>query len=585
MVKKIFGQMLITQIVSSMTVMICMLVDSILIGRFLGINSMTAYGLTTPVLLVFVSIGSVLSAGVQVMCGKTMGSGDRQGTNETFSISFTTAAVIAIVGVILVVTLIGPLCTMLGAGQAVPDNEVFFLTKDYLFGFIIGAPAFILAQIMVPYMQMSGNRLRLVIAVSALTVGDIIFDLLNVFVFHGGTLGMGLASSLSYYLAFFIGGAYFLKKDCMFRFTRKGLRWNRLLEMFKHGIPTAINQVSLVLLVFFFNKMLLEVGGNLAVAAYSVISTMSNICYSFGGGIGAVALMLAAIFYGDEDRESLYEVVRTMVRKSIVIDTTVVAVLLAASPLLVKMFLTDNVAATDMATLGLRLFSLSLLFSAVNVSFKNYYQGVRQMFLAQLIAFTESFFFPVLSAFLLSRVLGTTGVWLGWLCGEILTLVTFSGIVWKRSGKVGFAARNYAMLPEDLGARDEDCLDLKVENLAEAMDASMQAEAFCKAHGLPARETMLIPLCIEEMVTNIVDHGFTKDQRTDHRIEVRLMLKEEKRLIRIRDNCVNFDPIEYVKLHEADDPTSRFGIRMIMKMVKDANYVSSLGLNNLTLVL
>ena len=76
MIKKLFKQMLLTQILSSMTVTLCMLIDSMMIGRYLGVDSMTAYGLATPVLLVFAAFGCLVSAGVQVMCGKTMGSGD-----------------------------------------------------------------------------------------------------------------------------------------------------------------------------------------------------------------------------------------------------------------------------------------------------------------------------------------------------------------------------------------------------------------------------------------------------------------------------------------------------------------------------
>ncbi len=64
MIRKVFKQMLFTQIVSSMTVMLCMLIDSIMIGRFLGVDSMSAYGLAAPVLLVFAAFGSMLSAGV-----------------------------------------------------------------------------------------------------------------------------------------------------------------------------------------------------------------------------------------------------------------------------------------------------------------------------------------------------------------------------------------------------------------------------------------------------------------------------------------------------------------------------------------
>ena len=68
-------------------------------------------------------------------------------------------------------------------------------------------------------------------------------------------------------------------------------------------------------------------------------------------------------------------------------------------------------------------------------------------------------------------------------------------------------------------------------------------------------------------------------------MDVRILFKGSSRIIRIRDNCVNFDPVEYLKLHETDDPVAHMGIRMVMKTVKSANYVNSLGLNNLTLVL
>jgi anti-sigma regulatory factor (Ser/Thr protein kinase) len=125
---------------------------------------------------------------------------------------------------------------------------------------------------------------------------------------------------------------------------------------------------------------------------------------------------------------------------------------------------------------------------------------------------------------------------------------------------------------------------MTIRSQAEATEASVKAAAFCKEHGESARNSMLISLCVEEMVNNIVTHGFKKD-RNDQSVDVRILFKDGKRIIRIRDNCMNFDPLEYLKLHKTDDPAAHIGIRMVMKMVKSANYVNSLGLNNLTLVL
>ena len=47
----------------------------------------------------------------------------------------------------------------------------------------------------------------------------------------------------------------------------------------------------------------------------------------------------------------------------------------------------------------------------------------------------------------------------------------------------------------------------------------------------------------------------------------------------MRDDCVTFDPLAYLELHKADDPTAHLGIRTVMKMAKSATYVNSLGLN------
>lgn len=60
--------MLVPQILSAMTVMLCMLVDSMMIGRFLGVDSMTAYGLATPMLLIFAAYGAMLSAPRRSWC-------------------------------------------------------------------------------------------------------------------------------------------------------------------------------------------------------------------------------------------------------------------------------------------------------------------------------------------------------------------------------------------------------------------------------------------------------------------------------------------------------------------------------------
>ena len=580
MIRRLFRQMMVTQIVSSMTVTLCMLIDSIMIGRFLGVDSMSAYGFATPLLLVFAALGSMISAGVQVLCGKCIGNGDREGTDACYSVAVLLAVLISVVGLAAVFALLNPLTRLLGAGSPSPDNPVYGLTKDYIIGFILGAPAFLCAQMMVPFLQLSGKRMRLVVAVLAMTVSDIVFDLLNVFVFHGGTLGMGLASTLSYYIALAVGIGYFFRKDCMFRFRPRIVRRRVFIDLASYGVPTVINQVSTVLLVLLLNRLLETLSGTAAVAAYSVISTVGNICYCFGSGIGAVTMILASVFYSDRDRTAIRQLVRLMTVYAILLDLAVMGIeLLIATPL-VRLFLTDA-AAVETAAFGLRLFVLSLVPSSLNSAFKNYYQGVNRIGFAEVISVLQNFAFPVLFAFVLSRFIGITGIWLGFLCGETAALIMFSITVWAHSGRITLSADAYSMLRPDFGTAAENCMECVIHSKQDVIEASENAVRFCEAHGIARRDGMLIGLCIEEMAVNIVTHGFSAD-RKKHHIDVRLVLEGNDRVIRIRDDCAHFDPVHYLELHESDDPTAHVGIRMVMKTAKSANYLNSLGWNNLT---
>ena len=85
MIRKLIRQMLTAQILSALTVSLCLLIDSIMIGQFLGVDAIAAYGLANPLLLVIGAIGSMLSAGVQVVCSRSIGKGSQKETNAGYS--------------------------------------------------------------------------------------------------------------------------------------------------------------------------------------------------------------------------------------------------------------------------------------------------------------------------------------------------------------------------------------------------------------------------------------------------------------------------------------------------------------------
>ena len=85
MIRKLIRQMLAAQIFSALTVSLCLLIDSVMISRFLGEKAIAAYGLANPLLLAIGALGTLLSAGIQVVCSKALGRGSQEEANIGYS--------------------------------------------------------------------------------------------------------------------------------------------------------------------------------------------------------------------------------------------------------------------------------------------------------------------------------------------------------------------------------------------------------------------------------------------------------------------------------------------------------------------
>ncbi len=123
----------------------------------------------------------------------------------------------------------------------------------YLHGYMIGIPALMLIQVLGPMIVMDGGKKLFSLSAAVLCVVDVIGDLLNAFVFHGGSFGMGLATSVAFMIQlamllgrFFRAGSYFhfslmncrIREDRAHDLGRRGahlLCWLRRHRTLLHG--------------------------------------------------------------------------------------------------------------------------------------------------------------------------------------------------------------------------------------------------------------------------------------------------------------------------------------------------------------
>lgn len=579
MIRKLIRQMLAAQILSALTVSLCLLIDSIMIGQFLGVDAIAAYGLANPLLLVIGAIGSMLSAGVQVVCSRSIGKGSQKETNAGYSSAIGIAVIVSGLFLVLAVLLRKPLATLLGAGT---EGNLFRDTSDYIAGFSIGAPGSMGALILVPFLQMAGQSNLLIAAVATMTVADVVLDLLNVLVFNGGMFGMGLASSLSYYAALIVGGIYFCSKRSVFRFSVKQVRKDKIRELLVSGVPTVFNMASTVILTFVLNRILLQPsnGGSVAVAAYSVISTIGNSANCISTGVGGVSLTLSGVFYNEEDHTGLKEMLSVMIRRAWMLGLCLAVLLQFAAPLCVSLFIPDAGESRDMAILGVRLFALGMTPCCLINALKNTYQGIGRVRRTEIISVLEGAVLPSLAAWILSLFFHTTGVWFYFLAGELLTLLGVWLIAGKRCGRLLPDADGFLMLPEDFGVPAEDLMERDIRTLQDVSAASEAAGRFCTEHGSSGLVSNRIALCIEEMGINTVTYGFEKEK--GRHLSIRVQHKGDRWTLRFRDDCREFNPVTYA----ANQPKSEGnGIRLVLAMADEVRYTYSMNLNNITILL
>ncbi len=580
MIGKLVRRMFAAQALSALTVSVCLLIDNIMVGRFLGPGALAANSLASPILLFLAAASSLLATGVQVACSRSLGKGSAEETNAGYSTALVTSFVFSAVFAAVIILFREPLARLMGAGDALLGD-----TGGYMAGFAVGAPASMAALVLIPFLQIAGRSGLLIAAVLCMSVADVAFDLLNVFVFGGTMFGMGLASSLSYYVAVLVAGGYFISKKSVFRFSFSRVKLAKLREFIAGGAPAMFGMAASVVLVFAMNRILLGTGaaGEMMVAAFAVVTTVGNASNCVSTGAAGVSLTLSGIFFHEEDRTGLRRLFRSVARVSAAAGAGVTVLLLVFAPALARLFLAEGGSSADPDTVAfaIRFFALGLVPCCLNNVFRSIYQGTERVRLMEILSVLENLLLPVAAALAVRYAFGVPGVWCYFAAGEALMLIGVIVSVWIRKRAVTWQADDLLLLRGGFGVPPEDLLEADARNVEDVMAVSRAAESFCRAHGGSARLCAHIALCVEEMGTYTVTHGFARSGGK-HTLSVRLQYKDSRWTLRFRDDCMAFDPVSHVSEDIGPDSV---GIRLAMRMADEARYTYSLNLNNLVLVL
>ena len=292
--------------------------------------------------------------------------------------------------------------------------------------------------------------------------------------------------------------------------------------------------------------------------------------------------MLSSVFTGEEDRRACH---RTFKSAWVIGFTSnaVLAALIALFATPIARLYTGDAQVVASASLALRFVVLSMPLASLISVVKNFYQPIGRLAFARLIQVVEFCVFRVVPAAIIAMAFGIVGAfWLYPLIAETATLIMIVAIIWGKTGHFPRTVDDFMFLPASFGAAPGNHLDFAARNKEDVLNIKDIAYDFCIVRNNDEHVAARLSLFVEEMCMNIIDHGFS-DGKRDHEMHIRMLYHDDGYILRIRDDCKPFDPVEWMELHSADeeDPTKNIGIRIVSAMAKEITYTRTLDLNNL----
>ena len=581
LIKKTFFSLMLINAISMLFSIACTVIDTIVTGRFLGTDAVAAAGLVQPVLMALNALAMLFGPGISLVCSRYIGKAMKERVNQVFTLVMTAILIVFATVSILLYALAPAIAAAVGGSASA---AIVTMTADYLRGYAFGVLPMNLSMTLASLMMLDNDRGLAIAQMLTLLVGDVVLDLLNVLVFHGGMWGMAVATSVSQVLGLLVILTHFLKKNRILHLSFRGLQAGDLAEVMRSGIPNLITLGGQTARSLCFNFLLLTVAGSGAVAAMTVGNTvMSLVGAGLAGAITATAT-LTSLLYGEEDRNGLAQTLAVSLRTTVSVVTVIVLLLAAFARPLSGLFLEDGSEETlRQAARFVRFITLQTLFMAPSYSLGGAYMGVKQLRLNSIIALMRDCVLQIACTWSLTKLFGLAGFEISLIVSAILLLCFCIAIPWVKNRRFPRSFADLLMLPDSFGPAPEAVYAASAETVEDVMKISQEIQSFCRARNAEPRLANLASLFVEEMAKNTVTHGFNKDRPGS--VDIRLVFYDDVRVIRFRDNGMPFNPVEWLEKNHPEDPASGIGIRMIVAMAKDVNYISAVGWNNLMITL
>lgn len=313
------------------------MVDTIIVGRFVGVDALAAVGSTGSMVFLVNGFATGLTSGFAVLVSQKFGAKDEKGLRKSVS-SAVTLTVISVVIVTLISLICGkPLLKLMNT----PDNimaDAYTYIK-IIYGGLVTTVAYNLIASILRALGDSKTPLYFLIISSVLNV---ILDLVFIINFKMGVAGAAYATIISQGVSAILCLIYTYKKFTILRLKKEDFKVKKR-YYYKHlkiGIPMAL-QFSITAIGIMTVQGALNVFGSTVIASYTAASKALQLVMQPAITFGVTMATYCGQNLGAREYGRIKDGVKACTKISIITSIVAGAVLIFLGKYFVMMFITN----------------------------------------------------------------------------------------------------------------------------------------------------------------------------------------------------------------------------------------------------
>ncbi|MDD6481141.1 MAG: MATE family efflux transporter [Lachnospiraceae bacterium] len=415
--KQVILQFAIPSVIAMVLTAMINIIDGYFIGNYVGKEGLAAVNLGLPIVYFYLAVGLMIAVGGIAIAGRLLGANSLEEANQVFRQTMMLCLIVTVVITICMSFLLRPLSSFF---QADSLTRAYFV--DYYAILLFELPMMVLLSTCGMFIRGEGNPVFIMMSNLMTVILNIVLDYLFVKPLQLGVRGVALASLLSSGIVLAFSLLYFKKKSRVFKLGAFRFDKATIKEMILNGSSEFIGELSMCISMAAYNFVVLKYAGVNGVAAFTIIGYVSYVFSMIIIGFGQGMVPIVSFTFGAR-QHALAKKVRNTTMSFVVIAALVVFVTMTCLAGWYSSLFSNSQEVSALVVPGLRLQMSSFAFAGINTIASFYFTAIGKAKESAVISSMRGLIVLLIAIFVLSYLLGITGVWLVSLITEVVTLL------------------------------------------------------------------------------------------------------------------------------------------------------------------